>query len=187
MRVKRAHDVSRSLQSFKYILASLTALWTCDYTCSLHEEWTFLLRSRWSKMKGLYIVTRYLPFIFLATNLYLYVIPNETSGKCRVLENTQSGLGIVLVIVSEIFFSLRTYVLWNRNRILLVAILFTSFVSSQFTHNTEASGKCIGQTFPAASFSIFFAAGVPTACIRSHLPFGVPRPLKHSVPFHRYD
>jgi len=90
-----------SLQSFKYILASLAAFWTYDYTCSLHEEWTFLLQSRWSKMKGLYIITRYLPFIFLATNISMYFIPNENSGKCRVLENTQSGLGTVLVIVSE--------------------------------------------------------------------------------------
>ncbi|KAG1799607.1 hypothetical protein EV424DRAFT_1648082 [Suillus variegatus] len=115
---------------------------TYDYTCSLHEEWSFLLRSRWSKMKGLYIVTRYLPFIFLATNLSMYFTLNEGSGKCRVLENTQSGLGIVLVIVSESFFILRTYVLWNKNRILLVAILSTFFI------------------FLVASFSIVFATGV---------------------------
>ncbi|KAG2114281.1 uncharacterized protein F5147DRAFT_786824 [Suillus discolor] len=76
-------------------------------------------------MKGLYIVTRYLPFIFLATDLSMDFIPNENSGKCRVLENTQLGLGTVLVIVSETFFILRTYVLWNENMILLVAILST--------------------------------------------------------------
>ncbi|KAG1814121.1 hypothetical protein EV424DRAFT_35008 [Suillus variegatus] len=170
MRAKRAHDVSMGLQSFKYILASMATLWTYDYTCSLHEEWTFLLRSRWSKMKCLYIVTRYLPFVFLATNLSMYFIPNENSGKCRVLENTQSGLGIVLVIVSETFFILRTYVLWNKNRILLVSILSTFFVSPQLTHNTQASGKCISQTFLVASFSIVLATGVPAAYATSAIP-----------------
>ncbi|KAG2114276.1 uncharacterized protein F5147DRAFT_21126 [Suillus discolor] len=130
----------------------MTALCTYDYTCSLHEEWTFLLRSRWSKMKGLYIVTRYLPFIFLATNLSMYFIPNENSGKCRVLENTQSGLGIVLVMVSETFFILRTYVLWNKNIILLVATLSTFF------------------TFLVASFSTVFATGVTAAYWTSAVP-----------------
>ncbi|KAG1895615.1 uncharacterized protein F5891DRAFT_654495 [Suillus fuscotomentosus] len=153
-----------SLQSFKYILASMATFWTYDYACSLHEEWTFLLRSRWNKMKGLYIITRYLPFIFLATDLFMYFTPNENSGKCRVLENTQSGLGIVLVIVSESFFILRTYVLWNRSRILLVAILFTSF------------------TFLVASFCIVFAAGVPAAYTTSAIP-GITGCYRNSTSF----
>ncbi|KAG1854035.1 hypothetical protein C8R48DRAFT_322290 [Suillus tomentosus] len=130
----------------------MATLWTYDYTCSLHEEWTFLLRSRWSKMKCLYIITRYLPFVFLTTNLSMYLIPNENSGKCRVLENTQSGLGTVLVIVSETFFILRTYVLWNKNGVLLVAILSTFFT-------------CL-----VASFSIVLATGVPAAYATSAIP-----------------
>ncbi|KAG1899679.1 uncharacterized protein F5891DRAFT_1278744 [Suillus fuscotomentosus] len=139
-----------SLQSVKYMHASMATFWTYDYACSLHEEWTFLLRSRWTKMKYLYIITRYLPFIFLAMGLSIYFTPNENLGKCRVLENTQSGLGVVLVIVSEIFFILRTYVLWNKHKILLVAILFTFF------------------TFLVASFCIVFATGVSATCTRSH-------------------
>ncbi|KAG1794581.1 uncharacterized protein HD556DRAFT_415802 [Suillus plorans] len=39
-----------------------------------------------------------------------------------------TGLGIILVIVSETFFILRTYVLWNRNRILLATMVCTSFI-----------------------------------------------------------
>jgi len=33
-------------------------------------KWTFLLRSRWTNVKGLYIVTRYVPFLILIGNLY---------------------------------------------------------------------------------------------------------------------
>ncbi|KAG1814125.1 hypothetical protein EV424DRAFT_35377 [Suillus variegatus] len=130
----------------------MATFWTYDYACSLHEEWTFLLRSRWNKMKCLYIITRYLPFIFLAMGLSIYFTPNENLGKCRVLENTQSGLGIVLIIVSETFFILRTYVLWNKNKILLVAILSTFFI------------------FLVASFSIVFATGIPAAYTTSAIP-----------------
>ncbi|KAG1844397.1 hypothetical protein C8R48DRAFT_735666 [Suillus tomentosus] len=55
----------------------MATFWIYDYACSLHEEWSFLLQSHWSKMKGLYIVTRYLPFILLITNLYMSFTPNE--------------------------------------------------------------------------------------------------------------
>ncbi|KAG2054101.1 hypothetical protein BDR06DRAFT_1021083 [Suillus hirtellus] len=126
-----------SLQSFKYIFVSMATFWTYDYACSLHEEWTFLLRSHWSKTKGLYIVTRYLPFIFLATDLYMSFTPNENPAKCRVLANIESGLGIVLVILSECFFILRTYVLWNKNRTVLAAMLCTLFFAL-FTDATSA-------------------------------------------------
>ncbi|KAG1825374.1 hypothetical protein EV424DRAFT_1602524 [Suillus variegatus] len=138
----------------------MATFWTYDYACSLHEEWTFLLRSHWSKMKGLYIVTRYLPFIFLATNLYMDFTPNENPTKCRVLANIESGLGIVLVILSECFFILRTYVLWNKNRILLAAMLCTSFLVV----------NAISQIFVVASLSVTFDTTVPAAYTTSAIP-----------------
>ncbi|KAG2054100.1 hypothetical protein BDR06DRAFT_955689 [Suillus hirtellus] len=149
---------------------SMAILWTYDYACSLHEEWTFLLRSRWCKMKGLYIVTRYLSFIFLATDLYLYFAPNENPGKCRVLENIQSGLGTVLVIFSEYFFVSRTYVLWNQNRILLAAIVCTSFIVI------------------VATFGIVFVTDVPAAYATSTIPgitgcYQSPSSYKLFIPF----
>ncbi|KAG1854041.1 hypothetical protein C8R48DRAFT_675650 [Suillus tomentosus] len=162
IRAKRAHDMvyptddigeALSLQSVKYMHASMATFWTYDYACSLHEEWTFLLRSRWNKMKCLYIITRYLPFIFLAMGLSIYFTPNENLGKCRVLENTQSGLGIVLVIVSEsISHSPRiiTYVLWNKNEILLVAILSTFFHPSALSSPLAFLQHVLALTFPLA-------------------------------------
>ncbi|KAG2139586.1 uncharacterized protein EDB93DRAFT_696544 [Suillus bovinus] len=98
---------ARSLQFTMYIYASMTTFWTYDYVCSLHEELTFLLRSHWTKMKVLYIVTRYLPFIILVTGLYRSFVPNENTGKCRVLDNIELYLGVVLVICSECFFHLQ--------------------------------------------------------------------------------
>ncbi|KAG1884029.1 hypothetical protein F4604DRAFT_233393 [Suillus subluteus] len=125
----------------------MVTIWIYDYACSLDEEWTFLLQSRWSKIKGLYIVTRYLPSILLAANLYLNVTSNdsENSCKCWVLANIDSGVGVASVIFSECFFILRTYVLWNKNRILLAAMLSTFF------------------SFIIASFSIAFITTVPPA------------------------
>jgi hypothetical protein len=158
---------ARSLQLAAYINASMATFWVYDFACSLHEECTYLLRSQWSKVKCLYIITRYLPFIVLTTSLYLSFNSGGNPGKCRGIYDINTGLGIVSVICSEWFFILRTYALWNKNRILLVTMLSIFFI------------------FLAVSFSVSFATMVPAACIRSNLSPGVPSSLKYSVHFHR--
>ncbi|KAG2361986.1 hypothetical protein BDR07DRAFT_1088370 [Suillus spraguei] len=160
---------ARSLQFSTYMYVSMATFWCYDYTCSLHEEWTYLLRSDWSKVKCLYVVTRYLPFSLLAVVLWKYFTQNEpNSGRCLVLLDLDSGLCTASLFFSECFFVLRTYVLWNNNRILLAAMLSTLFA-------------CL-----VASLSLVFTANnEDTGCTRSHLHSGVPQPLNHFVHFHR--
>ncbi|KAG1760942.1 hypothetical protein EDD22DRAFT_987772 [Suillus occidentalis] len=143
---------ARSLQIATYIYVSTATFWTYDYACSLHEEWTFLLRSHWSKVKGMYIVTRYLPFIFLIMDLYLNFTLNENPNKCRVLDNIGSASGIVSGMFSDFFFILRTYTLWNNSRIMLVAMLSTFFI------------------FLVASLGISFATTVSSPYVTSAIP-----------------
>ncbi|KAG2114328.1 uncharacterized protein F5147DRAFT_23019 [Suillus discolor] len=141
---------ARSLQFATYIYTSMAAFWTYDYACSLHEEWTFLLRSHWNKMKGLYIVTRYLPFILLVADLYMIFTPNENLGTCGMLTNISLGFGILLAVCAEWFFILRTYVLWDRNKILLTAILGTylSFLAATVGIAIDASISAAYATSP---------------------------------------
>ncbi|KAG1883967.1 hypothetical protein F4604DRAFT_1919774 [Suillus subluteus] len=158
-----------SLQFSTYIHVSMATFWIYDYACSLHEEWTFLLGSRWSKVKGLYIVTRYLPFILLTINLYLSFTPNDDPGRCSVFDDIDSGIGIVSVIFSEFFFILRTYALWNKNRILLAAMLFTFFTFV---------GASIGIAFATIAPAVMATSAIPgiTGCYRSssNLPLLAP-------------
>ncbi|KAG2357611.1 hypothetical protein BDR07DRAFT_1419824 [Suillus spraguei] len=148
---------ARSLQYITYIFASIATFWVYDYACLIHEEWTFLLRSEWSKVKCLYIVTRYLPFIILTTLLYQYFTPNEDPGKCRMLANICSALGMLSAICSEGFFVLRTCALWNNNRILLAAMLVVvlTFV-----------GACIGITVATTAPASHAISAIPgiTGC-----------------------
>ncbi|KAG2104286.1 hypothetical protein BD769DRAFT_1695923 [Suillus cothurnatus] len=161
---------ARSFQFATYIYTSMAAFWVYDYACSLHGEWSFLLRSHWNKVKGLYVATRYLPFILLTTNLYMNFTPNESPSRCRVLANIDSGIGMVSVVFSECFFILRTYALWDNNKILLAAMASTFFVSFRSTHDIQASGKCISQAFLVASFSIAFTTTVPAPYATSVIP-----------------
>ncbi|KAG2137044.1 hypothetical protein DEU56DRAFT_804754 [Suillus clintonianus] len=127
------------LQYFGYICTILVTLWTYDYVCSLREESTFLLQSRWTKVKALYIITRYAPFCLVITNMYLALVPNENVNKCRMLIDIYTCFAVISLTGSECFFVLRTYALWSSNRMVLVAMLSTlvtiivSFVSLWFT------------------------------------------------------
>lgn len=102
----------------------MATFWIYDYACSLHLEWTFLLRSRWSKVKGLYIIARYVPFLLLAGHLYTNFLPSENSHKCQLLNKICSFFSVISVFCSECFFALRTYALWN-NKTVLVTIIAT--------------------------------------------------------------
>ncbi|KAG1814152.1 hypothetical protein EV424DRAFT_38046 [Suillus variegatus] len=103
-------------------------------------------------MKGLYIVTRYLPFILLITDLYMSFTSNENPVTCGMLANISSGFGMLLAVCSGRFFILRTYALWDRNRILLAAILGTFFlflvVSVSITVDTTVSAAYTTSAIP---------------------------------------
>ncbi|KAG1897207.1 uncharacterized protein F5891DRAFT_1049724 [Suillus fuscotomentosus] len=54
--------------------------------------------------------------------------PNkDADAKCWMLMNIYSCLGVVSLTFSECIFILRTYALWNKNRIVLVAMLSALF------------------------------------------------------------
>ncbi|KAG2110021.1 hypothetical protein BD769DRAFT_95826 [Suillus cothurnatus] len=119
---------ARTLQVFGYSYASMATLWTYDYVCSLHEEWTYLLRSRWTKVKALYIIARCVPLLITTVHLYLVATPNENADKCQILFYVITSSSLISLTCSECFFVLRTYALWNNNRILLKAMLSTLLV-----------------------------------------------------------
>ncbi|KAG2357615.1 hypothetical protein BDR07DRAFT_1490498 [Suillus spraguei] len=151
---------ARSLQFITYIFASTATFWLYDYACSLHEEWSFLLRSHWSKVKGLYIITRYAPFIVLITIIYLGFTQNETPDKCRMVSNICSGFSILSAIGSEGFFILRTCTLWNNNRTLLAVMLVAVFAFV---------GASIGVTAATIAPAAYTTSTIPriTGCYRS--------------------
>ncbi|KAG2082590.1 hypothetical protein BD769DRAFT_655002 [Suillus cothurnatus] len=120
--------VAKNMQIFVYLYISMATFWTYDYICSLHAEWTFLLRSRWTKVKALYIIARYVPLSIITANLYLAMVPNEDNNKCLTLMNITTLLSLTSIACSECFFVLRTYVLWNTNKILLIVMLSALFV-----------------------------------------------------------
>ncbi|KAG2152075.1 hypothetical protein BD769DRAFT_1402987 [Suillus cothurnatus] len=167
-----ADDVAAamSLQISSYIYTSMATFWVglyrCKYTrpllslfvqtysyiCSLHEEWTFLLRSRWTKVKCLYIIARYVPFFLFTSHLYMNFTPDEDPNKCLMLDTVCSCFSQLSVLCSESFFVLRTYALWNNNKIVLAALL-AAFLTAGI-----------------ASVGVFFGLSGSVPCTHPHLP-----------------
>ncbi|KAG1857929.1 hypothetical protein C8R48DRAFT_271093 [Suillus tomentosus] len=120
-----AITAARSLQVFTFIYTSVATFWTYDYACSIREEGIFLLYSRWNRVKMLYVVTRYVPFLLFSAHLYLNLVPNETSNMCQFINNICSTFSLISSVCSECFFILRTYALWNNDKVVLAAMLST--------------------------------------------------------------
>ncbi|KAG2344917.1 hypothetical protein BDR05DRAFT_998918 [Suillus weaverae] len=138
----------------------MATFWIYDYVCSLDEEWMFLRQSRRTRVKVLYIIARYVPFLFVITDVFLNFAPNENTKKCKILVNIFSSLGVISLACSECFFVLRTYALWNSNKMVLVAML-----STLFTIIVSFIGIC----FSAIATSHVTTSAIPgiTGCYRS--------------------
>ncbi|KAJ8588166.1 hypothetical protein M405DRAFT_820153 [Rhizopogon salebrosus TDB-379] len=151
---------ANSIQTVTYMYVSMATFWTYDYFCSVRKEWTFLLQSRWTKVKGLFILTRYTPFLLLIVHLYLSLVPNETPDKCQLLNNISSAFSLISVISSECFFILRTYALWNNNKVVL-AFIVTTFCA--------AVAASIVVAFSASATAPFATSPVPgiTGCYQT--------------------
>ncbi|KAG2114349.1 uncharacterized protein F5147DRAFT_23702 [Suillus discolor] len=119
--------VAWGLHYLAYIRMTQATFWTYDYVCLLHEEWTFLRQSRWTRVKVIYIFARYVPFFSMALGLYMAFAPDENPDKCRVLIDIYSCFGLISLTCSEWIFVLRTCALWNNNRILRVVMQTTFF------------------------------------------------------------
>ncbi|KAG2360280.1 hypothetical protein BDR07DRAFT_165019 [Suillus spraguei] len=118
---------ARTLQYLAYVCTALITLWVYDYICSLHDEWTFLLRSRWTIVKYLYVTARYVPIFLIAAYICQVFIPDESPKTCKMFINIFSCFVVISLTCSECFFVLRTYALWSNNRTVLVVMLSTLF------------------------------------------------------------
>lgn len=166
--------MARTLQYLAYVCAALITLWVYDYICSLHDEWTFLLQSRWTKVKSLYVTARYVPFFLIAVYICLAFTPDESPKTCKMLVNIFSCFVVISLTCSECFFVLRTYALWSNNRTVLVVMLSTLFV---------VIVSFIGVWFSAIATSQYFTSsaipGIPgitggyrtSSSVQLYLPF----------------
>ncbi|KAF9232215.1 hypothetical protein BU15DRAFT_81507 [Melanogaster broomeanus] len=90
------------------------------------EEVAFLKKSKWNTVKIFYLVCRYLPFLFLATNTTRFLQPGLSLKACKSYFQFNSFAGAIIIACAELMFLVRTYALWGRTRLVLAIILVNS-------------------------------------------------------------
>lgn len=92
-----------------------------DFVTNLGDELDYLLNSRMTLAKGLFLGCRYIPFVICA--MHVRIILSLSVEACPgLVESNILFLGILL-LCAEFIFVLRTYALWNCDRRVRIALL----------------------------------------------------------------
>ncbi|KAG2363496.1 hypothetical protein BDR07DRAFT_915559 [Suillus spraguei] len=116
----------RTLLNLNYAYVSTTVIWVYDYIITFDDELAFIQKSRWGKVKILYLLCRYLPFLLLAADTYQVLQPALPLSLCQTYFEINSWLEGITLVAAECMFILRTYAIWGRSRRVLI-ILFGCF------------------------------------------------------------
>lgn len=134
------------VHSLAYFRISMAALFTYDHIINLDSEISLIWVSPWSLAKVLYLLNRYLPFIDVATAIYVPLQTMKVSSEsCRASLVHAGWVILVGIAISEVIIGLRTWALWNCSRrlgIILVIVGVGCCVCSSFI-NTKWSDSLV--------------------------------------------
>ncbi|KIJ12256.1 hypothetical protein PAXINDRAFT_14879 [Paxillus involutus ATCC 200175] len=119
-----------ALFNLNYGTVSILVIWVYEYAITFDEEITFLRDSRWSIVKILYLVCRYLMFPFVITNTFHYLQRGLGLEECTSYSGFELFAAATIIFCAELMFLVRTYALWHRSRAALIIIIvnFTAFL-----------------------------------------------------------
>ncbi|KIJ05321.1 hypothetical protein PAXINDRAFT_21405 [Paxillus involutus ATCC 200175] len=119
-----------ALFNVNYGTVSILVLWVYEYAITFNDEINFLRDSRWSIVKIIYVVCRYLMFPFVITNTFHGLQQGLTLEECESYFQFSLFAGTTIIICAELMFLVRTYALWHRSKAALVIIIinFTAVV-----------------------------------------------------------
>ncbi|KAG1790200.1 uncharacterized protein HD556DRAFT_1393246 [Suillus plorans] len=119
--------IGRSLLNLNYAYVSTTVIWVYDYIITFDDELAYLRKSTWGKVKILYLMCRYLPFVLLAADTYQVLQPALPLSQCQTYFQINSWLEGITLVAAEWMFILRTYAIWGRSKRILIILLGSFF------------------------------------------------------------
>lgn len=120
-------DAERILQSY-FSVASAT-LMGYDYLLTVQREADLVWRSNWSLVKILFFLTRYSAFVDVVLDLSYLVSPKMNAKTCLVSFLISRWLLVFGIAFSETILVIRTWVLWDKRKSILIATLTTGIGS----------------------------------------------------------
>ncbi|KAG1770954.1 hypothetical protein EDD22DRAFT_10667 [Suillus occidentalis] len=114
-----------TLIRLKFAYVALVTLWAYDYVITLDEELPFITRSTWRVVKYLYLVCRYVPFLYLAVVSSRSLESHPSLSMCQTMYSLNSYLGMLIIVSAESIFFVRTYIIWDRSKRILWAFIIS--------------------------------------------------------------
>lgn len=114
-----------TLIRMKFAYVALVTLWAYDYIITLDEELPFITRSTWRVVKYLYLVCRYVPFLYLAVVSSRSLESHPSLSMCQTMYSLNSYLGMLIIVSAESIFFVRTYIIWDRSKRILWAFIIS--------------------------------------------------------------
>ncbi|KAG2039405.1 hypothetical protein BDR03DRAFT_219130 [Suillus americanus] len=113
--------LSLRYRGVNHVFIVLVTIVVYDFVTNLGDELDYLLGSRMTLAKGLFLGCRYTTFVICAMHARMSLSPS-VEGCPGLAESNILLLGIVL-LCAECIFVLRTYALWNCDRRVRIALL----------------------------------------------------------------
>ncbi|KIJ11078.1 hypothetical protein PAXINDRAFT_15975 [Paxillus involutus ATCC 200175] len=128
--VQGSSVTTSALLNLSYGTVSILVIWVYEYAITFDDEITFLRDSKWSIVKVLYLVCRYLMFPFLITNTFHLLQRGLTLEECEAYSQFDFFAGATIIYCADLMFLVRTYALWHRSRAALIIIIvnFAAFI-----------------------------------------------------------
>ncbi|KAJ8595207.1 hypothetical protein M405DRAFT_857520 [Rhizopogon salebrosus TDB-379] len=114
-----------------------------DYVTTLDEEFPFVARSSWRIAKFLYLVCRYLPFVYLGATMFRTQDQHPMLSMCQTYYSLNSYTGGVIILAAESIFFVRTYAIWERSKWIIwvfmatVILILTPIVAILVEYNSS--------------------------------------------------
>lgn len=108
--------------SARATVASLAFL-TYDYVLSFPNEVQYVWHTKWTPGKVLYLLARYLPFVYYPMLVYFWATPLATDSICTFSLVYWEWMAQIQVLLFQLVIGLRTWVLWERRRSLAVVLV----------------------------------------------------------------
>ncbi|KAJ3481662.1 hypothetical protein NLI96_g7507 [Meripilus lineatus] len=116
-----------------YADVGAVTIFVWDYLLTIHLEVDYMWSSKWSLVKILFILTRYLPIVDLTIMLFFDLNPGASTDACHILFSVAGWFMSIGIIVAEMIVVLRTWAIWERGKrigYVLVAVSIGCLVPS---------------------------------------------------------
>ncbi|KAF8346443.1 hypothetical protein F5887DRAFT_961995 [Amanita rubescens] len=102
-------------------------LFIYDYLLMFDQEVSLIWGSKWTLVKVLYLLSRYMPFVDVTVVSYHQFVPLLTIDQCKIAYRINGSMFVIGMAMSEAVLTIRTWIIWNKDRRLAIGLMIFFF------------------------------------------------------------